>query len=493
MCLSSTPLTETRRQELSREKLISKLLFSIQAFTYSCCSEASEARAILHDSPASDIPSILSKFGIGRVLLGGDLLLLSEPNQLADDGFQPFDGRLGKLRYLGLALMVATSPVSKEVVQLCMSFPVREPDPFDFEQNENVSIKRAPVVYPILCSHVLTHTVCVLIAATGRARAEEGRYSIDSVVGDCRNFLQIGLVARVTQVLIARLKQSSKDDPGWEQQVYSIIEQDMLQSFTIRDLDEKEWRHFCVTILHKLLSPTKTESQMSSSWPHYCPNDVNGLSSQILLAIESAKLKAVLFLKDLSLVYQILIPNIFCRSSAAFESNEDGVNDPLLLKQLDGSQENIQCDNYHTMILRRYMVLFHIENLCTMIKSDLLQHIVQSWYADSTEKNKSLLIFPRMFQGTTWPVTSCIDQHVMARPSEIPPNCLPLLGNCSPHRANNNDSPSRIHYLPKSYTDLYAELSEMRPDIEQIALCLVCGQVSHQKPFLIHSIIPCTC
>lgn len=158
-------MTETRRQELSREKLISKLLFSIQAFTYTCSSEAAEARRLLRDS--SDEPSILSKFGISKALLDGDLLLLPKPDLSVDDG-QPFDGRLGKLRYLALALMVATSPVSREVVQLCM-FPTPPVDPFDFDLSEKSSMKRLPVAYPILCSHVLTHTTGALIAVTGES------------------------------------------------------------------------------------------------------------------------------------------------------------------------------------------------------------------------------------------------------------------------------------------------------------------------------------
>jgi len=478
MCLSPTSLTETRRQELSREKLISKLLFSIQSFTYTCCSEASEARGLLHNSPASDAPSILSKFGIGKVLLDGDLLLLPQPNPSVDDGFQPFDGRLGKLRYLGLSLMVATSPVSKEVVQLCMSFPVPEPDPFDFEQHEKSSIQRAPVAYPILCSHVLTHTVGSLIAVTGRARAEEGKYSIDSVVDDCRNFVRIGLVARVAQVILANLRSSFIDNPVWEQQVYSIIEENMLQNSDVGDPNENEWRHFGVTILHTLLSPGKTASQPASFRPHPSPNDVDRMSSQILQAIESAKAEAIAFLRDLSLVCQILIPNIFSRSSAALESNDDTGNNSLSLKQLGCAQEDVQRDNL-TMIFKRYMTLFHIENIYNMLKSYLLQQIVQTWYADSTGKSTHMLDFPRIFHGTTWPVTSCTND--MTRPNAIPPSCLPLLGNCSLANVNDNGPRSRIFHLPKSYTDLYAELSEMCPDIEQTALCLVCGQVSQSR------------
>ena len=94
---------------------------------------------------------------------------MPEASSSVDDGFQPFDGRLGKLRYLSLALMVATSPVSKEVIQLCMSFPEPDLDPFDFDADEKSSIKRSPVAYLILCSHVLTHTVGALISATVHA------------------------------------------------------------------------------------------------------------------------------------------------------------------------------------------------------------------------------------------------------------------------------------------------------------------------------------
>jgi hypothetical protein len=35
----------------------------------------------------------------------------------------------------------------------------------------------------------------------------------------------------------------------------------------------------------------------------------------------------------------------------------------------------------------------------------------------------------------------------------------------------------RIHLLPTSYTDLYAELGVLCPDSEQTALCLICGEV----------------
>ena len=380
--------------------------------------------------------------------MGGDLLLLPESSSSVDDGFQPFDGRLGKLRYLSLALMVATSPVSKEVVQLCMSFPA-EVDPFDFETSENSSIERIPVAYPILCSHVLTHTTGALIAVAGRARAEEGKFSIESIVDDCRNFIQLGLIARFSQAILARLRSNFGADPAWEQQVYS-----MLQSSAFVYPGEDEAMRFAVRLLCILLASSNSEA---SSAPSH--REAGMISSQILQAIEEALVDATAFLQDLALICQVLIPNIF--SLASHESARGG--NP-------------------TIMFKSYLELFCIGNIGSALESHLLQTVILSWYADATGKKTNMLDFPRIFRGTTWPVASSTEDNRMTPSSSpIPPNCLPLFGNASSMKGNTNDSSPRIIYLPKSYTDLYAQLSEMCPDSEQTALCLVCGQVSYLK------------
>jgi hypothetical protein len=60
---------------------------------------------------------------------------------------------------------------------------------------------------------------------------------------------------------------------------------------------------------------------------------------------------------------------------------------------------------------------------------------------------------------------------------------VPLLGGYSPDAgATNSKGPHdrpfpRVPALPTSYTDLYAELVALLPDCEQIAVCLVCGEV----------------
>ena len=385
--------------------------------------------------------------------MNGDLLLLPEANPSIDDGFQPFDGRLGKLRYLALALMVSTSPVAKEVIHLAMSFPEPEHDPFDFDAEERSSIKRAPVAYPILCGHVLTHTTVALLAVAGSARAEEEKQcSIDTVVNDCRHLMQIGLIARLAQTILARLRSNFGEGPVWEQQVCAVIEHNMAQTSTgLMDADEQEWRYFGTTIIQVLLSSTKSESQTERP----LPKDADRIASQIFHAIELAKIEAIDFLMNLSVICQMIVPNIFCAYSS---SQEDGQ----------------QCEN-SLKIFRRCMSLLGLETDPTILESDLLQEIMKSWYSQAVGKNTNKLDFPRVFRGSTWPCIS--QQHDMDRKNDMPSTCLPLLGNCTTETNNGDDMSSRILYLPKSYTDLYAELSEMYPDSEQTALCLVCGQV----------------
>lgn len=230
------------------------MLSLIKAFPYTCCAEAAQVQMLLHNALPSDQLPILAKFGIKQTQLNCHLLLLPEANS-ANDGHQPFAGRLGKLRYLSLSLMDAMSPIAKEVTQLCMLFPALESDPFDFDVDENASAKLAPVAYPILCGHILTHTTAVLLAVSGHTRVKEGKHRIDS---DCCNFMFFGLIARVCQVLLARLKHQFAVDPSWEQRMCSTIEQSMLQQVEGGRSDRQEWTEFCAMILLMLLSPAKS-------------------------------------------------------------------------------------------------------------------------------------------------------------------------------------------------------------------------------------------
>ena len=420
MCISLSTMTDAQRQEMSREKLTAKLLSSIQSFTYTVCSEAAEARRLLRRATlSSGRQSVLSKFGISDASLCNEFLLLPEPDRSIDDGFQPFDGRIGKLRYLALSLMLASSPLSKELAQLSMDFPETRDDPFDFDQHERDLIQRAHVAYPILNSHVLTHITGGLIAVTGRARAEEGEHSIDSVVADCRCFVQLGLIARVSQVLLTELA-GFIDDSSLTEAIKQMPGSDSL------------WSSFCVALLEILTSKhgKTTSPQKSTEDP----------SVTVINAIQKCQVEAMLFLSDVAVIFQILTPNFFSGG--------------VVLDQQGGC-----------LSLEDYLAAFQID-VSRLLNSSLSRQLISSWQSKATKQETNQLDFARHYHGKTWPV-------VALPPSDIPPGCMPLFGSSG---IEIDPSVPHLDYLPKSYTDLYSKVSRMN-DTDQTAVCLVTGRV----------------
>ena len=447
--ISSTLLSKEKLEELSKEKLISKLLYSIQAFTYSCCSEACDVRRLLR-MEMTDKSSIYSKFGLGRASLQNNLLLLPRADATLDGGFQPFDGRMGKIRYMGLALMAAAGPVSKEIVQLCMSFPFATPSPhpdaiFDFDAEDDIKAARAPVAYPLLNSHVLTHTTCALIAVTGSARADDGISNIDDIVDECRKFISLGLIARILQVLLASLT-------SWKGENIRLLVETMCQEM-MDDADQgaNSWRKSCFDLLRIIFDHEGKEEALFNE-----DDAAKRIGSQISNGVTAAKEAAVSYLSDIIVIVQILIPNIFA-DDACLDDKISG-----------GSQSELET-------IESLVKILQLESLHDMIQSELLHKSVKSWYKEATEKKDlglgSQLEYAR---GINWPIVSSSQWN--CAPNEFPPNCSPLLGystNASPMSA-----PScGITCLPKSYTDLYAQLSTLCPDSDQIGLCLVCGTV----------------
>jgi len=148
LCLFQNQISDSQKNELSREKLISKLLLSIQAFTYSICAEAADIR----QRTKKGDKSFHSMFGIQSITNDESLILM--PNAEGEDIFH---GRLGNLRHLGLSIMAATSALAKEVINLVLpmnfsSIPMKE-------GGDSRYPLRSPIAYPLLYGHILTHVV----------------------------------------------------------------------------------------------------------------------------------------------------------------------------------------------------------------------------------------------------------------------------------------------------------------------------------------------
>lgn len=392
----------------------------------------------------AELPGILSQFGIEKALYTGNLFLFPKALSTVDGGSQPFNGRLGKLRYFGLALMVSCSPLSSEIIQLCISFPpLQSPttDPFDFDNHLKDSEKqRAPLVYPLLRSHILTHTVCCLIAATGRARADEGSWNVDILADDCKHFVTLGLIARITQYLLSA-------DLAFKVNIRSVLQHINTQKSINNDGFEKDWFQTCLALLNAIADVIESVGANSQG------AETSDTAQDIIQSIESAKMHAIEFLRDVSVIQQILIPNIFVGRT---------IEDP-------GGAHNTDTT------LNALMSLFEIDNLSKIVSSQLTENLVKSWFREATEKSSTHLDTPGIFSAVTWPQTPIAHYH--DEQDKNLTTLVPLLGHCD-FSKEDSESLQHIIGLPMSYTDLYAELVLLCPDCEHIALCFVCGEVS---------------
>ena len=450
------------------------------------------------------------------------------PHPSADDdgGLQPFNGRLGKLRYLGLAILSAAGALSADLVQIVLPFPVEASHELKVEHPD-----RAPIAYPILLGHVLTHVVAAFCATCGRARAESDSINmwqvpltpgcsagletavtkrIDLVASDCDGFLKLGLLARTLQVLLKEL-----DVPS----TWISNTEDMLSAWrasmpeTIPDI-EKAWMVSCLKLLKVAMATFQSDDEL---WQMPCPDD-----TQFAVACGVAADAAVSFMSDIGTILQILVPGIMARYSG---NSERRVDEDLEVRS--------SC-----CTLERLCTRFRLERMDEMLESSLVKEVVANWCSTALNSSAHVNDEPgsrpsllhrlnrtQGFRGYDWPSPSVSqlneikaqekDQKFSPReqphddsPSraaaierELSPRGLtpstdvrrrestrafvtfsskksvPLLGGFSAEAGTEKGTGPRIAAIPTSYTDLYAELGALMPDSEQTAVCLICGAV----------------
>ena len=542
-----TALYDTQRQELSREKLLSKLMMSIQSLTYSICSEVNEARRLTRkakmkatkyagSTSSSDdkvINAIFSKYGIAQILCNGKLIIIPRPSATEDEGFQPFNGRLGRLRYLGLAVMATAGAVAADLVQLVIGFPLKS------ARDTSTEPYRAPIVYPILFGNVLTHVVAAICASGGRARARSDSLELvwpipfssrgsftssdinapkktDSVVDDSEEFIKLGLLARVLQVLLGKI---DMPDNGAESSVLETVQK--MRASGARDISaESRWTMHCLSLLVMALSKHQQPVIVQNA-SHPDENIAKRIEEGCFLAAQAA----LSFLADIGIILQLLVPGIMARYD-----------------DLDNIEDRIQDNDNTYTALGELQALFRLEPLSEILESDAIREVVSNWYETARIHTfaKTLLspmisrsgamVTSRLFktQGFRvydWPMESCHDaadrnqidrkdrekdastskDKIEGTPMDIdspvetdvlqtnptarsqahnplvsfsPKKNVKLIGGYTPEENPilNNNRP-RVPMMPTSYTDLYAELSQLLPDSEQTAVCLVCGEV----------------
>lgn len=449
MCISPV-LTTDQKQELSREKLVSRHLQTIQSFTYSCCSELSECLRLFkrHSDPNKE--HLFAKYGIQRIDCDGDFIVLPCGDNI-QDGSQVFDGKIGRLRYVALPLLYTSGSLAREIVQLVMNMPTTE-----ILKEKKDGMKRSKIVYPILCGHILTHAVAAVVAVCGddlksRSMDEKSTLSVSNIglLEECLLLIQLGFLARILQILLARLTENMKDQSTFEIKVLTALNRSHLKN------SQESWERGCYHLLHSVMLSAVNEHDFS----HEVDDNINEILAD---ACTTAKQLGKDFLCHLGLILQIILP----KSVHAFD----------MLKEPK---------NQRNTTLEQLLHAFHVNDFYQLATYPLVCEIVTNWYKDSrrSESQNELerrLIQTRSYEAYDWP-NVCYDDLNPSNPDH-PINTnkkgFSLFRGYSAKNACVYDKEGKfIENLPTSYTDLYAVLGKLSPESELTAVCFVCGQV----------------
>ena len=499
-CVLTDEVSNQQFQSISREKVLSQLLKSIECLTYSVCCESFEARRRIADSRETTdhlvaampttgdgtLKSILSKFGIQGSVCDGQLILMPPPSSTEDHGSQPFNGRFGRLRYLALALMAAAGAVGPDLVQLVLQFPSKT-------RNESQSkLSRAPIAYPILLGNILTHVIAAACASSGEivapdswSRSFKGAFLLPgtgqtrisvaaSVAEDCEAFLKLGLLARVLQVLCKEVNVR----PNNLSSITSAIACMNIEATTCSS-EEKDWLLSCRSLLKNAISK-ETELKDSTR----TTSTAEDLEATYRHACNLAAAAAAAFLADAGTVIQLLVPGFIAQYEMQSLSRWTEVDDE---RSGLGKLQNL-CR------------LFNIESIDQMLESPLVCEIVMKWFSDAnqhiqkatkgTETSDALaasLYQTQGFRSWDWPLLSVLDYHGCTDPYvHVPSHTtatatskrpVPFLGgfNFDAQKAKGKKR-LFVDALTSSYMDLYAKVGTLKPDSDRTAICLICGE-----------------
>ena len=380
---------------------------SVQAFSYSCCCESREAKRLLRREAASraeaagleqnseTLQSIYSTYGISGVACNGKLVLLPVPST-ENEGTQPFNGRLGKLRYFGLAVMAAAGAVSADLVQLVLSFPVNTETPVS---DDPLTMyfdhpSRAPVVFPLLLGHVLTHVVAAMCATCGRARARSDSLELawpapfsrrgsfcgplreketptSSVVNDCEGFIKLGMLARMLQILLNRMGINAEEEPDTREVLILNTLRRMIEMDTM-DTPTSKWSRACFLLLEMALSKTNVSGD-AFGFDVVPAGDWN-VEEQFLIACSVAACECVSFLSDIGMIFQLLVPGLVTALDVQ-DAAECGDSDTDLSLTLDTLGKLQDC--------------LGLESVELMLQSSLVKDVARNWFETARSHARS--------------------------------------------------------------------------------------------------------
>lgn len=306
-------------------------------------------------------------------------------------------------------------------------------------------------------------------------KSEKNLSASSASSNDCDNFIKIGFIGRILQVLLGKLNfgLSPQDDRCFIETVESTM-MDVEEGKSNNGWSDNEWEVGCLTLLKAaLLKSTIIDATTENKYSV----GIDEVIQEFSCACKYAYGASLSFLSDCALFLQVLIPGI--------------VNEKKRLCLNDGEPP-----------INKLAQFLNIEPLCIMMSSTIMRNIVSNWYQEAKTIPKSTcqsdladsLDCKREYRKVDWPLTASMNSsfessiHSVHASSGTPTTStksswtkksVPLLGGYGVQsKTYPHSERPRIKALPTSYTDLYAELGALCPDTERAtALCLVCGEV----------------
>ena len=411
---------------------------------------------------------IQRRYGISEVSQCGNVLIFPYPVK---------EGRFGRLRYFTLALMRASSALYREVVQLTMELPTSVTK---FSTTGDKT--RAPITYPMLCSNVLTHVTAVICSISGTASIPIHHDSRSNYFKQARDasayFVALGLVAKVLQSLLSHVHPylegkplSSNQKRKKEGDIIALLlkAEQMDDQSSIRD----DWLSSCRQLVLQALGHahlSKNNENWKAEQNCFPTLDEPTFMRDFSEACHSARKNAEQFLRDALLILQL-----------AMTQWSDHI------KRTDEKLRR-ECGSLDT--LEQLQRLVGIAPLKELLQSSLVCEIIVGWYNAvketpflSSDLNSN---FRFCIREIDWPLNKLMiidhgryPEKFAKSETSLPEhaNTVPLIGLALPSLLRVNTGRPRLHAVPLSYTDLYAQVSVLLPSCDQCAFCFICGQV----------------
>ena len=342
---------ELKRLENEKLEFISSLLVIVQSFTYSCCSEAAEIRRHARTRNTD----YHQKYGVRDVHY--DELFINLYHGTSNyDNENLFQGKLGRLRNLSLAITTLSSAVAKDIISL--SFISKKP------LNSRGKLESKDPFRPLLLNHIMTLAVASTFACCGQ-RSENNDDSKDFLffnensINDVMNIVKLGFLATILQTMLAKIEFTSSmswNERKEKEQVITNTASGLLEKLSeTHQNDTDNWKIACFELLLKTLNSEGVPQEKTKIDPQSIR-----IQSMLLDACDNAIKASEIFLADMCLMVQIIIPGI--------TGNQE-------TKRLSGGSCVSKLDFF--------MKWFKFESFLEMIQSAHVQALLKNWYLDA--------------------------------------------------------------------------------------------------------------